>query len=268
MLAHLEAMMAATDIGEVWALHLERMERYGFTRLLYGFTRFRTSACFGEPADLLILSNHTEDYLNSFIHSGLYKKAPLISVSAETVGPLSWSEAHRMAVEGQLTDDEMDVMEFNRKHGVVAGYSISFHDGSVRAKGAISLCAAPDMNQEKVDQLWDAKGREILLLNNIAHMRITTLPFVGSRRSLTSRQREVLEWVGDGKTTQDIATIMGVTVATVEKHLRLAREALDVSTTAQAMLKAVLQNQIFIISPPPPVVWISRGRRKPPSMLR
>jgi LuxR family transcriptional regulator len=45
---------------------------------------------------------------------------------------------------------------------------------------------------------------------------------------------------------QDIATIMGLTPATVEKHLRLAREALNVDTTAQAVLKAALQNQMFI----------------------
>jgi LuxR family transcriptional regulator len=35
--------------------------------------------------------------------------------------------------------------------------------------------------------------------------------------------------------------------ATVEKHLRLAREALDVDTTAQAILKASTQNQFFLI---------------------
>jgi LuxR family transcriptional regulator len=39
---------------------------------------------------------------------------------------------------------------------------------------------------------------------------------------------------------------MGLTAATVEKHLRLAREALDVDTTAQAVLKASFQNQIFL----------------------
>ncbi|MEP3034604.1 MAG: sigma factor-like helix-turn-helix DNA-binding protein, partial [Pseudoruegeria sp.] len=48
-------------------------------------------------------------------------------------------------------------------------------------------------------------------------------------------------------TTQEIAQIMGLTAATVEKHLRLAREVLDVETTAQAVLKASFNNQIFII---------------------
>ncbi|MFV0358632.1 MAG: LuxR family transcriptional regulator, partial [Tropicimonas sp.] len=38
-----------------------------------------------------------------------------------------------------------------------------------------------------------------------------------------------------------------LTPATIEKHLRLAREALDVMTTAQAVLKASFLNQIFIV---------------------
>ena len=44
-----------------------------------------------------------------------------------------------------------------------------------------------------------------------------------------------------------IGTLMGLTPATVEKHLRLARQALSVETTAQAVLKAAYQNQIFVL---------------------
>ena len=87
----------------------------------------------------------------------------------------------------------------------------------------------------------------ILLMNNVAHLKIMTLPYVAPNRSLTRRQREALQWVGDGKTTQDIAILMGLPMETVEKHLRLAREALSVETTAQAVLKAALHNQMFIM---------------------
>ena len=41
--------------------------------------------------------------------------------------------------------------------------------------------------------------------------------------------------------------LMGLTSATVEKHLRLAREALGVETTAQAVLKAAFANQMFVM---------------------
>jgi len=37
-----------------------------------------------------------------------------------------------------------------------------------------------------------------------------------------------------------------LTQATVEKHLRLARKVLGVETTAQAVIRAAFQNQIFL----------------------
>lgn len=85
-------------------------------------------------------------------------------------------------------------------------------------------------------------------MNNVMHLKLLTLPYSGERQ-LTKRQREVLQWVGDGKTTQDIAVLLELTPATVEKHLRLAREALDVETTAQAVLKAAFYNQMFVMDP-------------------
>ncbi len=149
---------------------------------------------------------------------------------------------------GRLSEKERAIIDFNVKSGVRAGYSISFRDVSVRSKGAIGLCAKEGLRQHDVDEIWKEHGREITVINNVTHLRITAMPFASSRRALTPRQREVLEWVGDGKTMADIATIMGLTAATVEKHLRLAREALDVDTTAQAVLKASFQNQIFIVA--------------------
>ena len=120
------------------------------------------------------------------------------------------------------------------------------------------------MRQHEVDAIWDAHGRELMVINTLTHLRISAMPFASSRRPLTPRQREVLEWVADGKTSADIATIMGLTVATVEKHLRLAREALDVDTTAQAVLKASVQKQIFLSGAPPtvPANLASAARRR------
>jgi LuxR family transcriptional regulator len=42
---------------------------------------------------------------------------------------------------------------------------------------------------------------------------------------------------------------MEISPAMVEKHLRLAREALSVETTAQAVAKASFLNQIFVLGP-------------------
>ncbi|MFC7704943.1 LuxR family transcriptional regulator [Plastorhodobacter daqingensis] len=249
MLGHLEAIIHATDVRKVWELHQCRMAHYGFDRLLYGYTRFRSRHFLGDPKDLVVLSNLPSDYLEHYINGGLYRQAPAVQWATANVGALSWRIIKEHHATGALTPEQRQVVEFNHRHGILAGYTISFHDISLRAKGAIGLIARPGMTQDDVEAVWQVHGREITLLNDITHMRIATLPVICPDRALTRRQREVLEWVGEGKTTQDIATIMGLTVTTVEKHLRLAREILDAGTTAQALLKAVLQNQIYVFSP-------------------
>ncbi len=246
LLDHLERVTEATSIEAIWQLHLDRMAAYGFERLLYGFTRFRTTNSFGSTDDLLVLSNHCQEYLDEFVQSGLYAHAPMVQWAAANEGACSWRLIETVAAAGDMTPIQKRILDLNLKHGIRAGYSISFRDVSVRAKGAIGLCARKGVSQSEVEAIWAEHGREITVINNVTHLRITAMPFASSRRALTPRQREALEWVGDGKTMQDIATIMGLTPATVEKHLRLAREALDVDTTAQAVLKASFQNQIFV----------------------
>lgn len=243
---YLDQVLAATTIEEIWGLHTAKMESFGFDRLLYGFTRFKPPNALGSIDDSLILTNHHPDYVKEYVHAELYRSAPMVRWAANHVGAQSWSHIREGMLVTPPSPGERKVLELNQKFGVVAGYSIGFREVSVRAKGGIGLCARKGLSQADVEEIWAENGREITVLNNVCHLRISALPYV-SRKTLTSRQREALEWVGDGKTTQDIAIIMGLTPATVEKHLRLAREVLDVETTAQAVLMASFRNQIFVV---------------------
>lgn len=245
----IEILTNASSIEELWAAHVEIMDEYGFDRLIYGFTRYRSEQSLGDPQDWVILSNQTQQYMEEFIYSGIAYHAPMLRWALNNDGACSWGVMEEMAREQSLTERELKVIEFNKIHDVTAGYTISFRTISRRSKGAISLNARRGLSQLQVDVIWQKHGREIMLLNNITHLKILSLPYFGSRQ-LTRRQREVLGWVGDGKTTQDIAVLLGLTPATVEKHLRLAREKLDVETTAQAVLKASFYNQMFIFEDP------------------
>lgn len=246
VLEYLDFATHASSIEELWPVHVEQMAKYGFDRLIYGSTRFNTETSLGDPEDFIILTNHGSDYLNGFMTQGLYFHAPMVRWALENVGASSWRIAQDKLRNSELTKQAVQVLEFNAKLNMTAGYTVSFPAGSQRQKGAISLAARPGLSQEEVDAIWQDCGREISVMNNVVHLKIMSMPYVPPNRALTPRQREVLEWVGDGKTTQDIATLMGLTTATVDKHLRLAREALSVETTAQAVLKAALRNQIFL----------------------
>lgn len=61
---------------------------------------------------------------------------------------------------------------------------------------------------------------------------------------LTRREAEVLSWAARGKTSQDIAGILGVGERTVDFHVENAMRKLGVSTRIQAVLKAGLHREI------------------------
>jgi LuxR family transcriptional regulator len=247
ILEYLHFVSGAKSLEELWHAHVVKMAEYGFDRLIYGYTRFKTETSLGDPDDFLILTNHDQKYISGFLHQGLYRQAPMVLWALENEGACSWKIIRELLNNGQLGPASKQVIEFNERMQLTAGYTISFFSASKRYKGAISLAAKPGSCQSELDEMWKEHGEDIVLMNNVVHLKILTLPYDPPNRGLTNRQREALEWVGDGKTTQDIALLMGLTSATVEKHLRLARASLSVETSAQAVLKAALQNQMYIL---------------------
>ena len=243
---HLSDITNARTDDELWTLHATKMAEYGFDRVIYGLTRYKSGTSLGDPQDWVILTNHAPDYMQTFIDEGHYFHAPMLRWALENNGACSWRWMEEMARTENLTSGEQRVLKFNLDQNIRAGYTVSFRSVSERSKGAIALTAKVGMSQDAVEQVWARHGEEIILMNNVMHLKLLTLPYSGARQ-LTKRQREVLQWVGDGKTMQDIAVLLELTPATVEKHLRLARDALDVDTTAQAVLKAAFYNQMFVL---------------------
>ncbi|PTN02808.1 LuxR family transcriptional regulator [Rhodovulum imhoffii] len=245
LVAFLEKVIQARSTDTVWKTTSEALETHGFDRVIYGFTHFRTGDFVGDSDDLMVLSTYPKAYLRKLLQAARFYRYPPFAWALNNVGAKSWCCVQDRKRKGRLTDAEKDMLKLNQEHGIHAGYTISFMDISARAKGAMALAARSEMSQDDADRIWQVHGKTIEIICNIAHLKLISLPHAPNGRGLTPRQKEVLEWVAQGKTTQDIATILNVTVATVEKHLRLARLVLKVDTTAQAVSKAILRNQLF-----------------------
>lgn len=241
-----DGLATAMTLEDVWELHGRTMAGFGFDRLIYGLTRVAgADGSLGDLDDALVLSNHDPTYFERFVSAAMFLDAPGMDWARKHVGAISWGDLWRDP--NTLPVPTRRIIAFNRAAGVVAGYTISFAQASPRSFAMMSLTGAPGLSQADLDAIWAAHGRQIQTLNQVFHLRVQSLPLRMLGATLSARQREVLEWIGDGKSCRDIATIMRVSVPTVEKHLRLAREKLRVSTTAQAVLKAALQNQIYVL---------------------
>ncbi len=68
-----------------------------------------------------------------------------------------------------------------------------------------------------------------------AYLSKTDVP----RDPLTSRERQVLQLIAEGKTTKEIAVILGVSVKTAESHRSKLMEKLDIHSTAGLVRYAI-----------------------------
>jgi len=245
LLSLLTRIAEAESTAAVWDLACGRYRTWGFARANYGFTRFKSDRSIGDPDDALFLTTSDAAYVQRYFRNNFYARTPVFRWAEANSGSCTWAWVRAAYEAGTLPPDEAETVQQNAVIGVVAGISVSFPTASMRAKGALGLIADPGLNHAAVEQFYAAHRVEVEALAHMMHLKLIQLPYNARRRALTTRQREALEWVADGKTSQDIAVLMGVSAAMVEKHLRLAREALDVGTTAQAVAKAAMMNQIF-----------------------
>lgn len=245
LLPLLNRIAATTSIGAAWALATSHFAQMGFSRANYGFTRFRHLKTIGDPDDALFLSTCDPDYVKHYFEGGFYARTPVFRWAERSSGICTWAWVKEAYEAGRLSSEEAEAVRQNAAAGVTAGISVSFPEMSLRSKGALGLIADVGLTHADVEAIFAVRREEILAVANMMHLTIVHLPQLSRQRALSPRQREALEWVADGKTTQDVALLMGVSPAMVEKHLRLAREALAVETTAQAVAKGALLNLIF-----------------------
>jgi DNA-binding CsgD family transcriptional regulator len=245
LLSLLNRIASSSSIDEAWGQATAHFRALGFGRINYGFTRFRHLKTIGDPDDALFLSTCDTEYVQRYFFGGFYAKTPVFRWAEQHSGACTWTWVQAAYEAGHLSEEEADAVRQNAAMGVVAGISVSFPEVSFRSKGALGLIADPGLAHAQVDAIFANRREEILAVANMMHLTILHLPQLSRHRALSPRQREALEWVADGKTTQDVAMLMGVSPAMVEKHLRLAREALAVETTAQAVAKGALLNMIF-----------------------
>jgi DNA-binding CsgD family transcriptional regulator len=82
------------------------------------------------------------------------------------------------------------------------------------------------------------RGAQVTVFAHLA--AAARAPVVDPVLPLTTREREVLSWVGAGKTNPQIAAILGCSARTVQKHLEHVYVKLGVETRTAAVARAMI----------------------------
>ena len=143
------------------------------------------------------------------------------------------------------------VMQIKKVHPEIKVVFLTMHPDvayavsafKVGASGYVLKNSAPD---ELVTAIWEGlKGRTYvtpLIAGKLLHSYQSGSPSgADTVLSLSSRQREVLQLLAEGRSLKEIAAILNISTKTVEYHKYRMMEDLDIKTTAELIRYAVKQ---------------------------
>ncbi len=248
MLKDIETILAMRTVEGLWQHYVDRLAGLGFLHVAYH--RLRILDVGGAPlADgHLFLSSYTPRLVQEILAQDGLSDLPMHRWICTHRGSESWDWMHNQRRAGRLSPAEERMLDLFARYGHVSGHAISLGDSVPQMRAGVTLSGAIGMRQDRLDALWRQHRALVMTLTGLVHLRLSVLPYAPPENALTLRQREVLEHIAIGRTTQEIAGLLDLTPATVEKHLRLARRALGARTTAQAVLLAASRRQILLDS--------------------
>ena len=183
--------------------------------------------------DVQGFANYSNEWTNHYMQRGLHRLDPTLSVSMQSIAPVDWNRfAH---------DDK-----FHAVFSDASDFGITDRGISVPVRGPYGDCGLLSVTRKCSDTEWEKFKPEIIgdlqfaavhMHDNV--MKSGLLPKALALPNLSTREKEILQWVAAGKSQQDIGDILSISHRTVEVHIRSSREKLGALTTAQAVGRAI-----------------------------
>jgi len=158
---------------------------------------------------------------------------PVIKRLRRSTQPFAW---HEVAVDRSKEAAARAIMDEATEFDLLTGFNVPIQ--SLKGQLATVMFAG-----DRFEVAWEDRPA-ILLIAIYAHDKMREIMGVrplhpDQQRPLTPREIEVLKWTAEGKTSQDIADILSVSLPTVQSHITNLCRKLDVVTRAQATARAI-----------------------------
>lgn len=223
MVSRLRTSQSAEEVCEL----LTRVtHELGFEHWAYGL---KLPLPFTRPRFLMV-SNYEARWVERYQAQGYFAIDPTVLHGTRTMTPQVWQD-RAFASTPQLWDEA-------KSFGLRFGWAQSCFDGAGRI-GMLSIVRSHQKLSPREILSQDPRWRS---LANVAHIelssRLLRSDLVGEVQ-LTARQIEVLSWTADGKTAEQVALILGVSLHTIHYHLKNAITRLGAGNKLAAVAMAI-----------------------------
>lgn len=208
-------------IREIAKTH--RFEFFSIIRLPQGDER--------QLASVSIISNWPPELISSYDRLGLLEDSPVIKALRRSVQPFVWD---LYELNEQRPDKHRnEVNELFAQFGFRGGVYFPTQDPS-GGRGAVSFAGTRE----------EPSSIEMFRLSFISNLLYERVAEIGKadqagEQTLSARERECLHWTASGKTSHEIATILGLSEHTVNHYLSAACQKLGAANRAHAVAKAI-----------------------------
>lgn len=180
----------------------------------------------------ILALNTAEDGALKKVANGSYDNAPIPKHCSQSMEPISWLGTRN----DWLFNAIPEIMEDYYSNGRFGGLAQSLIENkriyNMFWVDTSSPVSQKDINNVRFEMEWIATS--VLVKMN----KIRLQPNI----TLSHREKEVLNWTGDGKTASEIGQILSLSQSTVNFHLRKAMFKLNAPNKTNAVVKAIYLN--------------------------
>lgn len=186
-------------------------------------------------SSVVLLNTYHDDWKKYYVECNLVDSDPVASHALRSAYPFIWSE---LKTSSSLFWDSAS--EF----GLNIGWSKPTH----HSFNSTSLLSFSRSSIELGDKELRSKLPYLLWASTIIEQKYFELSSLDNQSdisiSLTSREKEVLQWSSVGKTVHEISIILGLSERTISFHINNSIKKLNTSNKTSAVAKAVTHRLI------------------------
>jgi len=230
----LENAMSATDV-ELLFDNIETVARQlEFDYAAYGSRRLFpiTKPC------LFLVNNYSPAWQAAYAANRYLEIDPYVIRTLRSVKPVLW--------DAELKAQAPDFWRDAQSHGLSQGWGQTLLNSE--AQGLVTFARGSD----PITALeLETKQAELSWLAQITHLGMTRLQLRGAGSvlpvpiELSQREKEILQWTADGKSSDDVSIILGITKRTVNFHINHCLKKLGCQNKIAAAVKASLMGLLW-----------------------
>lgn len=231
-----ERLQRLDDTAEISAQIAEELRWFGFDFV----SSWWIPGPGEEPTECLLLNNRPRDYVDHYIEKNYVVRDPVVRELQVTLAPFSWNDVRERR---ELTKAERAIIEEGREFGANDGFVVPIvtSSGSI---GLFSPCGAQPNLTARARSALELIG--MYSFHALRRAQLRQKRTEGPHTPLTPREREIMQWVAAGKSDDEIAEILSVSMPTVTWHVENAKRKLDAFRRTYAVVQAIRLGEISL----------------------